>query len=92
MLVHALSYRTEQVKDYVGHSTVAVTEGHYLGKDFEQQRQMGENLSAYLDKLARNSQSAITPNEGPPKTSTKNVHKKGVSEPWKPYYVHHALA
>lgn len=75
MLVHALSYRTEQVKDYVGHSTVAVTEGHYLGKDFEQQRQMGENLSAYLDKLARNSQSAITLNEGhqkhPPKTSTK---------------------
>jgi len=33
VLVNNLGYRTESVKDYVGHSSISVTEAHYLGKD-----------------------------------------------------------
>ena len=53
VLVNELGYTTEAVKGYAGHSSIAVTEGYYLGKDIQQQREMGATLGAHLQSLAQ---------------------------------------
>ena len=53
MLRNDLGYSTENVKDYIGHSSIRVTENHYLGRDVERQLEMGSVLGKHLAALAK---------------------------------------
>ncbi len=55
MLRSDLGYSTENVKDYIGHSSITVTENHYLGRSMDQQLEKGSALGRYLSDLASNS-------------------------------------
>ncbi|MCH8838205.1 MAG: tyrosine-type recombinase/integrase [Candidatus Marinimicrobia bacterium] len=52
VLRNDLGYSTENVKDFIGHSSIQVTEAHYLGTDYEGQRQMASDLGEYLVTMA----------------------------------------
>jgi len=52
VLRNNLGYSTENVKDFIGHSSIQVTEAHYLGTDYEGQRRMASDLGEYLVTMA----------------------------------------
>ena len=77
LLRNDLGYSTENLKDYVGHSSIRVTENHYLGRSVEHQSEMSSALASYLSDLADKSNDERTnvadPNESPDKnTDTKH--------------------
>ncbi|MEE9464565.1 MAG: tyrosine-type recombinase/integrase [Candidatus Neomarinimicrobiota bacterium] len=52
VLRNNLGYTTENVKDFIGHSSIQVTEAHYLATDYEGQHKMASDLGEYLVTMA----------------------------------------
>ncbi len=87
VLKHDLGYQSENVKDYIGHSSVAVTEAHYIGRSNELQQEMGCALGSYMINLAKNAAKVVLGTDTlvleTSKTVTQNSDKDVLNPPQK---------